>query len=255
MAATALTASVDSVTLAAAQSDTIDIGTTNSGFTAGTAYTLTVFGTDADNSKFTQTDYRETTAAGPTAAEVSGLSIVYVAREGDTAADVAKGLHASFKSFMAENELDTDVVDATVSGDTLTFTSTLTDATDTIAVTMSSVDASEGNTIGGKLEQLSNLDVTTQSGVDSALDQIEGLIQTAIDSAAAFGSTQGRIETQTEFISGLTDALKSGIGTLVDADMEEASARLQALQVQQQLGVQALSIANQAPQSLLSLFR
>ncbi|MCA0995426.1 flagellin [Alloyangia pacifica] len=255
VAATALTASVDSVSLAAVQSDTIDIGTTNSGFTAGTAYTLTVFGTDADNSKFTQADYRETTAAGPTAAEVSGLSIVYVAREGDTAADVAKGLHASFKSFMAENELDTDVVDATVSGDTLTFTSTLTDATDTIAVTMSSVDASEGNTIGGKLEQLSNLDVTTQSGVDSALDQIEGLIQTAIDSAAAFGSTQGRIETQTEFISGLTDALKSGIGTLVDADMEEASARLQALQVQQQLGVQALSIANQAPQSLLSLFR
>ena len=68
-------------------------------------------------------------------------------------------------------------------------------------------------------------------------------------------SAQGRIETQTEFISGLTDALKSGIGTLVDADMEEASARLQALQVQQQLGVQALSIANQAPQSILALFR
>jgi flagellin len=49
--------------------------------------------------------------------------------------------------------------------------------------------------------------------------------------------------------------LKAGIGSLVDADMEEASAKLQALQVQQQLGVQALSIANQAPQSVLSLFR
>ena len=53
----------------------------------------------------------------------------------------------------------------------------------------------------------------------------------------------------------LADSLTSGIGSLVDADMEEASARLQALQVQQQLGVQALSIANQAPQQLLSLFR
>jgi flagellin len=53
----------------------------------------------------------------------------------------------------------------------------------------------------------------------------------------------------------LSDALKSGIGSLVDADMEEASARLQALQVQQQLGTQALSIANQQPQSLLALFR
>jgi flagellin-like hook-associated protein FlgL len=51
------------------------------------------------------------------------------------------------------------------------------------------------------------------------------------------------------------DALKNGIGAMVDADMEEASARLQALQVQQQLGIQALSIANQAPQNILSLFR
>ena len=81
------------------------------------------------------------------------------------------------------------------------------------------------------------------------------LIQNSIDAAAEFGSAQGRIETQSEFVGKLTDSLKSGIGTLVDADMEEASARLQALQVQQQLGVQALSIANEAPSSILSLFR
>jgi len=56
-------------------------------------------------------------------------------------------------------------------------------------------------------------------------------------------------------VSKLTDSLKAGIGALVDANMEEASAKLQALQVQQQLGVQSLSIANQAPQSVLSLFR
>jgi flagellin len=58
-----------------------------------------------------------------------------------------------------------------------------------------------------------------------------------------------------EFVGKLTDLLVSGIGTLVDADMEAASAKLQALQTQQQLGVQALSIANQAPQTILSLFR
>jgi len=51
------------------------------------------------------------------------------------------------------------------------------------------------------------------------------------------------------------DALKNGVGAMVDADMEEASARLTALQTQQQLGIQSLSIANQAPQSILSLFR
>ena len=63
------------------------------------------------------------------------------------------------------------------------------------------------------------------------------------------------MQTQANFISNLTDSLKSGIGAMVDADMEAASARLQALQVQQQLGAQSLSIANQAPQTILSLFR
>ena len=53
----------------------------------------------------------------------------------------------------------------------------------------------------------------------------------------------------------LVDTLESGVGNLVDADLAKESARLQALQVQQQLGAQALSIANQAPQVILSLFR
>jgi flagellin len=97
--------------------------------------------------------------------------------------------------------------------------------------------------------------VTSDSGATGALAAIDGLISQSIDAAAAFGSAQGRIETQSTFVSNLTDSLKSGIGSMVDADMEETSARLQALQVQQQLGVQSLSIANQAPQSILSLFR
>jgi len=108
---------------------------------------------------------------------------------------------------------------------------------------------------GNGLGALSNIDVTTDSGATGALTAIEGLIQTSIDAAAAFGSSQGRIENQAEFVSELTDSLTSGIGSLVDADLEETSARLQALQVQQQLATQALSIANQAPQNLLALFR
>ncbi|HMO73481.1 MAG TPA: flagellin, partial [Paracoccaceae bacterium] len=72
---------------------------------------------------------------------------------------------------------------------------------------------------------------------------------------ANFGSVQKRIDIQNDFVGKLTDALRAGIGTLVDADMEAASARLQALQVQQQLGIQALSIANQQPQNVLALFR
>ncbi|NOD86189.1 flagellin [Ruegeria sp. HKCCD6119] len=111
------------------------------------------------------------------------------------------------------------------------------------------------NAGAGGLGALAGIDVSTGAGATAALAAVESLIDTSIDASAAFGSSQGRIETQKEFISNLSDSFKSGIGSLVDADMEETSARLQALQVQQQLATQSLSIANQAPQSILSLFR
>lgn len=107
----------------------------------------------------------------------------------------------------------------------------------------------------GGLGDLEDIDVTTTDDAEDALASIETLLQTAIDAAAAFGSAQASINSQGEFVKVLTDSLKSGVGSLTDADMEAASAKLQALQVQQQLGVQALSIANQQPQALLSLFR
>ena len=97
--------------------------------------------------------------------------------------------------------------------------------------------------------------ITDAATAGTALGELETFLQTAIDGAAALGASASRLEDQNVFIGKLMDAMKSGIGTLVDADMEEASARLQALQVQQQLGIQSLSIANQAPQSILSLFR
>ncbi len=112
-----------------------------------------------------------------------------------------------------------------------------------------------GGTASGGLFGLDGIDVTTEAGARAALDNIESMINRAIDSSAAFGSAQMRIEIQNEFVNKLTDSLRAGIGTLVDADMEEASARLQALQVQQQLAIQSLSIANQQPQNILALFR
>jgi flagellin len=72
---------------------------------------------------------------------------------------------------------------------------------------------------------------------------------------ARLGSVSKRLDTQMSFNSKVADALTAGIGNLVDADLSVESARLQSLQVKQQLGVQALSIANSAPQSVLSLFR
>ena len=118
-----------------------------------------------------------------------------------------------------------------------------------------SVSAQFKNAGSGGLGALSSVDVSTSAGATAALGNIESMMQTAINSAASFGSVQTRVDIQKDFVTKLTDSMKAGIGSLVDADMEEASARLQALQVQQQLSTQALSIANQQPQSLLSLFR
>jgi flagellin len=118
-----------------------------------------------------------------------------------------------------------------------------------------SVSGQFKNAGSGGLSALSSIDVSTSAGATAALASIDALEQTAIDAASSFGSSQNRIDIQKDFVGQLTDALKAGIGSMVDADMEETSARLQALQVQQQLATQSLSIANQAPQSILSLFR
>ena len=73
--------------------------------------------------------------------------------------------------------------------------------------------------------------------------------------ASNLGAVKQRTSMQKDFVGNLMDAISRGVGTLVDADMNEESTKLQALQVQQQLGVQALSIANQNNQSIMSLFR
>jgi flagellin len=107
----------------------------------------------------------------------------------------------------------------------------------------------------GGLGGLQGIDLTDVDGRAAALAVVETALTDVIDAAARLGSVQQRLELQQEFIGKLTDNVTTGIGAMVDADMEEASARLQALQVQQQLGIQSLSIANQNPQSILALFR
>lgn len=106
------------------------------------------------------------------------------------------------------------------------------------------------------IDLVSNLTAITDTATAAtALGEIETFLQAAINGAAALGASAERIQDQNVFVGKLSDAMTAGIGSLVDADMESTSAKLQALQTQQQLGVQALSIANQAPQTILSLFR
>ncbi|MFD0859996.1 flagellin N-terminal helical domain-containing protein [Roseovarius aquimarinus] len=114
--------------------------------------------------------------------------------------------------------------------------------------------AATGATIGAA-NILGDIDVSSAAAAATSLTALETHIQTAVDGAAALGASAKRISDQNSYVGKVMDAMKSGIGALVDADMEESSARLQALQVQQQLATQSLSIANQAPQAILSLFR
>lgn len=102
---------------------------------------------------------------------------------------------------------------------------------------------------------IGTLDITSTANAAAALEDVDTALNTVLTGAATLGSTAKRIGDQSTFVGKLADSLKVGVGALVDADMEEASARLQALQTQQQLGIQSLSIANQAPSAILSLFR
>ena len=109
---------------------------------------------------------------------------------------------------------------------------------------------------------IDDLDVSTitNSAADTAklkayLSIVDGAIGALTDSAGDLGAMKNRISGQQDFVKSMRDAIDRGVGQLVDADMNAESTRLQALQVQQQLGIQALSIANGNSQSILSLFR
>ena len=105
------------------------------------------------------------------------------------------------------------------------------------------------------------LDISTLTDTDADLADLEEIIATVdgaiaamTNSATVLGAANARISTQKEFITGLMSAISRGISQLVDADMNEESTKLQALQVKQQLGVQALGIANASSQTVLRLF-
>lgn len=121
----------------------------------------------------------------------------------------------------------------------------------------SSVTLSGQNlTLGESIISVSLSDsLLTVTGASTALTNLDASIINLNAALGGLGAQAKQIEAHNGFVSRLVDTLESGIGNLVDADLAKESARLQALQVQQQLGAQALSIANQAPQVILSLFR
>jgi flagellin len=179
---------------------------------------------------------------------IEGLS-VGVSTAGDT---------LSFKSRNDENV----VIDAGVSG--LGAAVTLTALPAPVDTKKGVLDGTYDAYTGAAWETFSVADLDISKLTDNATDlaKLETYIQGVedafakiTDSATNLGAIKNRIGLQQNFVKTLTDSLDRGIGQLVDADMNAESTRLQALQVQQQLGIQALSIANSGSQSILSLFR
>jgi len=238
----------------------VDLSATNlsttAGVGAGTSFGATTGGINTAGDKFATTADATTGTATVElddldAGEVLSITVGENTYEytGAAADDHEAAAYAIRDQINAANKDGTDGISATADADGIL---TITNGTSgSIGI------SGEANTSAtGGLADLAtiNIDGTDQQRSD-ALTNIETMIDTVINAQATFGTAEKRIEMQGEFMSKLTDSFTSGIGSLVDADMEAASARLQALQVQQQLGTQALSIANQAPQQLLSLFR
>ncbi|HEY8617486.1 flagellin [Phenylobacterium sp.] len=128
---------------------------------------------------------------------------------------------------------------------------------------LANAEANSYITLTGQDMTLGNLIVTippnSSLSTSSLASQVLGTLNASIanvnQALGNLGSQAKQISAHANFVSKLTDVLETGVGNLVDADLAKESARLQALQVQQQLGAQALSIANQAPQIILSLFK
>jgi flagellin len=116
--------------------------------------------------------------------------------------------------------------------------------------------ANQGLDLGGSVITVAaSGQVNTSAAATAMIDTLTTTQTNLATSLSTLGSASRKIDAQSAFNSKLSDAIEGGIGNLVDADLAKESAKLQALQVKQQLGVQALAIANQAPQTITSLFR
>ncbi len=158
-----------------------------------------------------------------------------------------QALLQQLRSVVANAEFD----GANLLDGSITSISILADADASISITL---QAENMNVSGSIITLASTANLTTLTAAASALTVLNNSLANVNASLARVGSTAKKLETHLVFLSKLEDALQAGIGNLVDADLADESAKLQALQVKQQLGVQALSIANSRPQILLSLF-
>ncbi len=134
--------------------------------------------------------------------------------------------------------------------------------TSTVGTYTDALGVATNSSANGTGKSIYNLDVSAltdsaanQATLNAFQKQVDAAISNVAAAASDIGTARSRITQQSSFISSLQTSINDGVGSLVDADLNTVSTRLQALQVQQQLGVQSLSIANQSSQMILKLFQ
>ena len=168
---------------------------------------------------------------------------------GENWLSIGTGITAGTKNVVASFNR---AADGTVSVGTIGVDTTKTKLFDTDNTNGILDGARTGTTV---VSTLALTGATTDAAISTMISDVDEAIGLMTTAASNLGAAKSRMDIQSEFVSNLRDSIEKGVGTLVDADMTEESTRLKALQTQQQLGVQALSIANSSSQSLLSLFR
>jgi len=172
-------------------------------------------------------------------------------------ADARAAYDNDFKALL--KQVGTIIANATFDGanllDSGASISFLANSEATSRITVTGKNLSIGSASNTTLTLSLGANLLTLTAASGALNQLQASIPKVNAALGQLGSHAKEIEAHNIFVSKLMDVLEAGIGNLVDADLAKESARLQGLQVQQQLGTQALSIANQAPQVVLNLFR
>ena len=157
------------------------------------------------------------------------------------------------------DQITTIVENASFNGINMVSDSAGTGSGSGISTLASASDQSQSISVGGQNLTVTHLAVgsayTTQTTAASMVGTVSAAIATVNTALSALSSGAKKFSIQADFVSKLSDTLTTGIGNLVDANMAQESALLTSLQTKQQLGIQSLSIANQAPSTVLSLFR
>ncbi|OYW61922.1 MAG: hypothetical protein B7Y84_02280 [Azorhizobium sp. 32-67-21] len=149
------------------------------------------------------------------------------------------------------NTTFTSTEDFDISGASVTGT-----GADLASLGLSATDVTTGAaTVSSSVAAIDISAVTDSTQVQNYLKIVDEALSQVTSAAASVGAVQTRIGTQKDLVSSLSDTISTGVGSLIDANMEEESTKLKALQTQQQLAVQSLSIANSSSQNILSLFR